>query len=138
MKREKKPELAAAELEAYLTRHNLGGGAGWEERMKSWHRLTPWDGVECPRVVVGKRCRYTGCLCQFGGAVSNLLDHKGLWRNERKEKVFTAEPYTSSLDLDVLEGFRAETAQLGLTVRMSAASPWFPTSTVLLLVERES
>lgn len=135
MKWHEKPVLDGKQFDAYIGEHRTGS-PGWRQRMEDWHGFTASNARECPRVVAGKRCLIVNCLCQYGGAVSHLLDHKGIWLDRNRCHVFTAEPYTNSLDLDLLEEFRGEAKELGLDVRLSAASPWFPTQTVLLLVRK--
>jgi hypothetical protein len=138
VRKEQKPPLDVTQLDNRIYGYELGGGAGWERAMREWHGLVDESKAPpCPRVVAGKRCKYVNCLCQYGGSASSLLDHRAIWLNEKREHVFTAEPYASALDLDMLEDFREEVVQLGLTVRLSARSPWVPLSTILLLVERQ-
>jgi hypothetical protein len=133
----RKPTGGHAGLMAYIDRYAWGGVEGRIAAMREWHGFTDESSAPaCPRVVAGKRCKYVNCLCQYGGGISNLLDHRGIWLDKNRRHVFTAEPYTSSLDLELLEGFRAEAAHLGLTVRLSARSPWFPTYTTMIIVER--
>lgn len=124
-------------LMRFIGQRAWGGVEGYRKAMHDWHGLTDESTAsECPRVVAGKRCKYVNCLCQYGDGIRHLLDHRGIWLDKDRRHVFTAEPYSSSLDIETLEGFRRECTELGLSVRLSPLSPWFPLHTTMIIVER--
>ncbi len=128
--------LKAERIDKLITAQALGDHDGWEQRMHAWHGLTPTDLTPCPRVAAGKRCRiysrqYAQCLCQYDG-ITGILDHKRIWKDAQGRKVFTSEPYGGAHWIGYIEEYRQELADLGLTLAVSAQSPWYPLATVLL------
>ena len=95
----------------------------------------------CPRVVVGKRCvlywgRSKSCSCQDRFGRRALFDHGRMWLDEEGQHVLTAEPYgASGVEVAALV---TDLVELGLDLRISADSPWYPGSTILLTITRKA
>ena len=74
--------------------------------------------------------RFKTCICERYHFP--LLDHRAVWVDREGRRVFTAEPY--GIDTDELADFTRETEALGLRVRVSDRSAWYPGRTKLLVV----
>jgi len=130
--------VTAQDLDEMVPVSRLGDHEGWESRMYGWYGLTRTDtAAECPRVVAGKQCRshWGECVCQIGGGMS-VHDHRAMWKDADGRRVYTSEPYASSLWLEDFDEYREGLAELGLRLTVGAASPWYPLSTVLLMVRQ--
>lgn len=105
-------------------------------RAREWWGLTPSNGRACPRSLAG--LGHTEVRDFAGSAVcvcaNPLLDHPRRWLDRDRRPVLTAEPYAAAgrALLALLERLTL----LGLTVDVSARSPYFPGSTLLLLIRR--
>lgn len=108
----------------------------FEQRMFELHELTPAQGFECPRRVVGRRCiRLNGahaCVCVKHRQV---LDHVRIWRDAEGALVVTAEPY--DLKGSEVAELVADLKPLGIRVLISSRSAWFPPYTTLLKLVKE-
>lgn len=103
-----------------------------------WFDLRPSKARRaCPRIVAGKRCLSTvvgeRCICTRH---REPLDHPRLWRTSDGHHIFTAEPY--EVDFDDLAPLAAELKDLGLNIRLSGLSPWYPGRTFLIFISRDS
>jgi len=131
---------ARAELEmmmASVQQSLLGYPTGWTP--------APAELRPCPRIVAGLRClvsvRYgalpspgaESCPCQRGRGLG-ILDHARLWLVPRGGYALSSEPY----GFDVLGAARYADAcgELGLDVRVSARSPYYPLESVLVITTR--
>jgi hypothetical protein len=73
------------------------------------------------------------CVCETH---RNILDHGRIWLDADGGHVLTGEPYgTRAEELAVLT---ADAKDLGLKVEVSDDSPWFPGSTVLVYISKET
>lgn len=111
--------------------------------------LWKWSFRQCPMWVLGKKCPEelilegkavrgrTTCDPRAHRHVHNpdVLDHARLWRHEHTGRVvLTAHPFV--LSGDPFSSFIADMNALGLSVTVSGASAYFPTNSVLVLVEK--
>lgn len=107
-----------------------------EARFRDWFHWRPSTGAtRCPRVVAGKRCRSwtygEPCMCQQH---HHVLDHACRWIDSQGKPVLTAEPY--DFDAEEFTALAADCAELGLEVRVTGTSPYFPGRTVLIIIRR--
>lgn len=117
---------------------------GQDERYTEWaanshspRRRSP-SAARCPWVVAGKRCRVgyamnQQCICQRYALT--ILDHSRMWLDPDGRHVLTSEPYGISDSWD-LQGFLTELHELGVRTHISANSPYYPGSTVMLEMTR--
>ena len=106
-----------------------------ETRAADWYGWKPSRARPCPLALAGHRCRlHTAltCLCN----TRRLLDHPRRWTDRDGNPVLSAEPYDAHGE-DLAE-LVAELAALGLWVRLSGRSPYYPTRTLLLVISREA
>lgn len=104
-----------------------------ERRALAWFGLTPASTRPCPRTLAGRRHIELDrgiCICD-----NRVLDHPRRWTDREGRPVVTAEPYGQ--DGESLADLLRELAELGLTVLVDGRSPYYPGSTILILMRRK-
>src|SRR5690606_38530543 len=88
-------------------------------------------------IVAGKRC-LSKVVCDRGICICHRerLDYPRLKRTSDSHYIFTSEPYEENFDDLAL--LPAELKDLGLNIRLSGLSPWYPGRTFLIFISRES
>ena len=95
---------------------------------------TPSDARLCPRIVAGRRCLENSpsrpCVCSIYR--DKAFDHARMWQDSKRRHVFTSEPY--GIHGEEVVALVSDMAELGLSVRLDARSPWNPGHTILIRI----
>lgn len=133
--------LTGKQIDDLITGKSVIKGDGWHQRMNEWHGLRPSKANPCPYYVTNSHCRlFTGrtgasCICQ---QAYDVLDHKAVWMDETRARVFTSEiyNYNGEMRFEAFDLLREWARRRDLRIDVSSRSPWYPTRTTLIMIRK--